>query len=193
MTNTEKLRVHKTPTAKRGTYTYTDAMGQKYVLIPGMVDPSSGKVITEDHIKLLHLLDDAEVRNNLRNGRPELTAAEKQQIAEWEDKHPGEKAPRNWNLSIDFVMEDDEHESERAAIEGITDSKPVSPEVEMLRAAVETMTERQRQVYELHYLKGFNVKETAAILGMSSPTVTNHKKRIEEIIRKFFEGANFQG
>lgn len=63
----------------------------------------------------------------------------------------------------------------------------------MLRAAVETMTERQRQVYELHYLKGFNVKETAAILGMSSPTVTNHKKRIEEIIRKFFEGANFQG
>ena len=55
------------------------------------------------------------------------------------------------------------------------------------------MSERQKQVYELHYLRGFNVKETAAILGMSSPTVTAHKKRIVEIIKKFFEGANFSG
>lgn len=37
------------------------------------------------------------------------------------------------------------------------------------------------------------IKETAAILGMSSPTVTAHKKRIVEIIKKFFEGANFSG
>ena len=77
-------------------------------------------------------------------------------------------------------MSDDEHDSEKAAIENIPDGSEVSPEVEMLRAAVETMSERQKQVYELHYLRGFNVKETAAILGMSSPTVTAHKKRIVE-------------
>ena len=45
----------------------------------------------------------------------------------------------------------------------------------------------------IRYQGGFNVKETAAILGMSSTTVTAHKKRIVEIIKKFFEGANFSG
>ena len=144
----KKLRVRKTPAAKRTTYTYPIYDGSTITLIPG------------------------------KDG---ITA------------HPGEKAPRNWNLSIDYVMSDDEHDSEKAAIENIPDGSEVSPEVEMLRAAVETMSERQKQVYELHYLRGFNVKETAAILGMSSPTVTAHKKRIMEIIKKFFEGTNFSG
>ena len=183
----EKLRVRKTPAAKRTTYTYPIYDGSTITLIPG----KDG--IIEEFIVLLHHLDDAEVRNNLKNGRPELTAEEKQAVKEWENAHPGEKAPRNWNLSIDYVMSDDEHDSEKATIENIPDGSEVSPEVEMLRAAVETMSERQKQVYELHYLRGFNVKETAAILGMSSPTVTAHKKRIVEIIKKFFEGANFSG
>lgn len=150
----EKLRVRKTPAAKRTTYTYPIYDGSTITLIPG----KDG--ITEEFIVLLHHLDDAEVRNNLKNGRPELTAEEKQAVKEWENAHPGEKAPRNWNLSIDYVMSDDEHDSEKAAIENIPDG---------------------------------NVKETAAILGMSSPTVTAHKKRIVEIIKKFFEEANFSG
>lgn len=183
----KKLRVRKTPAAKRTTYTYSVYDGSTITLIPG----KDG--ITEEFIVLLHHLDDAEVHNNLKNGRPELAAEEKQAVKEWENAHPGEKAPRNWNLSIDYVMSDDEHDSEKAAIENIPDGSEVSPEVEMLRAAVETMSERQKQVYELHYLRGFNVKETAAILGMSSPTATAHKKRIMEIIKKFFEGANFSG
>ena len=91
----EKLRVRKTPAAKRTTYTYPIYDGSTITLIPG----KDG--ITEEFIVLLHHLDDAEVRNNLKNGRPELTAEEKQAVKEWENAHPGEKAPRNWNLSID--------------------------------------------------------------------------------------------
>ena len=101
----EKLRVRKTPAAKRTTYTYPIYDGSTITLIPG----KDG--ITEEFIVLLHHLDDAEVRNNLKNGRPELTAEEKQAVKEWENAHPGEKAPRNWNLSIDYVMSDDEHDS----------------------------------------------------------------------------------
>lgn len=123
----EKLRVRKTPAAKRTTYTYPIYDGSTITLIPG----KDG--ITEEFIVLLHHLDDAEVRNNLKNGRPELTAEEKQAVKEWENAHPGEKAPRNWNLSIDYVMSDDEHDSEKAAIENIPDGSEVSPEVEMLR------------------------------------------------------------
>jgi len=48
------------------------------------------------------------------------------------------------------------------------------------------MTERQKQVHQLHLLEGFSVKETAAILGMSSPAVTKHKQRIIEIIKENF-------
>lgn len=141
--------------------------------------------MTEVHIKMLHSMDDAEVYNNLKNARPEPTEAEKQRMREWEEQHPGEKAHRNWNLSLDASLTD-EDDSTTLGDMIAAPKKTDSPEVERLRQIVATMTERQQQVYQLHLIEGFSVKETAAILGMSSPAVTKHKQRIIEIIKENF-------
>ena len=69
----------------------------------------------------------------------------------------------------------------------VIDEKAENPDVERLREIVSTMSERQKQVYQLHFIEGFSVKETAAILGMSSPAVTKHKQRVIEIIKKNFQ------
>ena len=175
----ETLRIRKTPTKQRGTYTYVTAEGCKIVLRPGEQD------VTEVHIKMLHSMDDAEVYNNIKNARPEPTAEEKQQMREWEEQHPGEKAPRNWNLSLDTSLSDEDDSATLGDMVAAPE-KTDSPEVEHLRQIVASMTERQKQVYQLHLLEGFSVKETAAILGMSSPAVTKHKQRIIEIIKENF-------
>ena len=177
------MKIRKTSSKQRTTYTYIDAEGNRTVLRPG----ENG--VTEVHIKMLHAADDAEVYNNLKNAHPAPTEEEKQQRAEWERLHPGEKAPANWNLSLDASLTD---EADSATL-GDMIAEPEESEnsmVELLREAAETFTERQKQIYQLHLLDGFSVKETAEILVVSSPAVTKHKRRIIEIIKNFFEGVN---
>lgn len=177
------MKIRKTSSKQRTTYTYIDAEGNRTVLRPG----ENG--VTEVHIKMLHAADDAEVYNNLKNAHPEPTKEEKLQRAEWERLHPGEKAPANWNLSLDVALTD---EADSATLGDMIAEPEESenPMVELLREAAETFTERQKQVYQIHLLDGFSAKETAEILGISAPAVTKHKQRVIEIIKKFFEGVN---
>lgn len=174
------MKIRKTNSKQRTTYTYIDTKGNKTVLRPG----ENG--VTEVHIKLLHAADDAEVYNNIKNAHPIPTNEERKQRTEWEKLHPGEKAPANWNLSLDTVL-GDEDGSETL---GDTIAAPEEADnytVIRLREIVAAMSECQQQVYQLHYIEGFTVKETAAILGISSPAVTKQKHRIIEIIKKNFE------
>lgn len=177
------MKIRKTSSKQRMTYTYIDAEGNKTVLRPG----ENG--VTEFYIKKLHAADDAEVYNNLKNAHPTPTKEEKEQRAEWERLHPGEKVSVNWNLSLDASLTD---EADSATLGDMIAEPEESenPTVELLREAAETFTERQKQVYQLHLLDGFSTKETAEILGISAPAVTKHKQRIIEIIKKFFEGVN---
>lgn len=177
------MKIRKTSSKQRMTYTYIDAEGNKTVLRSG----ENG--VTEFHIKKLHAADDAEVYNNLKNAHPFLTKEEKEKRAEWERLHPGEKAPTNWNLSLDASLTD---EADSATLGDMIAEPEESenPTVELLREVAESFTERQKQVYQLHLLDGFSAKETAEILGISAPAVTKHKQRIIEIIKNYFEGVN---
>lgn len=180
---TQKMRFRKTPMSQRSTYTYFNADGTTTTLVPG-VDG-----ITEEHIKMLHAMDDAEVYSNVKNSRPKKTEAEKAADAEWECQHPGEKAPVLYNASLDYIIEGEDDEYSLEDVIGNSDDN--SAEVEILHMAIETLNERQKRIYELHYLQGFTLKEVAAVLGLSAPTVTGYKQRIEKIIKKFFDDANF--
>lgn len=166
------------------TYTYVDTNGNKTVLTPG----ENG--VTEVHIKMLHSADDAEVYNNLKNARPTPTKEEKLERDKWEKSHYGEKAPTNWNLSLDATLTD---EADSATLGDMipTSEEANNPMVELLRGAVSTFTERQKQVYQLHLIKGYPAKETAEIMGISAPAVTKHKQKIFKIIKKYFEGVNY--
>ncbi len=94
------MRFRKTPLNQRGTYTYHFAAGESVTLTPG----KNG--VTELDIKALHSAGDSEVYFNIKNTRPKLTEEEKAAIKDWEDKHPGEEAPKNWNLSIESLQDD---------------------------------------------------------------------------------------
>lgn len=88
------MKIFKTNTTKRGTYTYTftnvDGNEEKVTLRPG----ENG--ITEADIKMLHSLDDSEVYYNLKNLRPERTAEEKATIKAWTEEYIKKRNSLSW-------------------------------------------------------------------------------------------------
>jgi hypothetical protein len=185
------MEIRKTRTEDRGVYRYpinvTNGKGgyrqDNIIIRPGENE------ITEAWISTLHSLDDSEVYYNCKNGHPPMTADEKAARKDWEEEHPGEKYPTGWNLSLDYYADsDDDSVDKQKFLEdtSVSFGDDVSPEVEHLHELVDTMTDRQQEVYKLLFIEECSLTETAAILGMSVPTVYNHKKRILEIIKKNF-------
>ena len=145
--------------------------------------------VTEADIKLLHSLDDAEVYNNIKNSHPPLTDAEKAEKENWKAKHPGERYPANWNLSLDYMVGDDGDEDapdkSRILSEACTYMEPeYETEQEMLDRILCFLTDIQREIYRLVKIEEYTQTEVADILGTSVPNVNKHFKkalaRIEE-------------
>lgn len=49
------------------------------------------------------------------------------------------------------------------------------------------MTERQKQVYELHFIEGYSLTDVASILNVSTPVVYKHKEKILKFIKENFK------
>lgn len=62
-------------------------------------------------------------------------------------------------------------ESSEVSADRLADNRQLA---EAIQAAVETMPERRRRVFELCYLEEFTLKESAEILGIKAKTVENH-------------------
>lgn len=177
------MKTRKTPMNRRGTYTYTFDDGTSLTLRPG----EDG--VTEADIRKLHSLDDAEVYNNIKNGRPPMTDPERAEKKKWEAEHPGERYPANWNLSFDYMAGDDGDE------DGLDKSRILSEtctymetedetEKEMLDRILWFLTDIQREVYRLVKLAGHTQTEAAEILGTSIPNISKHLKKAMERIEE---------
>ena len=176
------MKIRRTPTDKRGTYTFRFGDGTSITLRPG----EDG--VTEADIKTLHSLDDAEVYNNLKNSRPPLTEKEKVEKKAWEAAHPGEKYPRNWNLSLDYIAGDNGDGEDDPGKCLLTSSAccymdpEEETEEEILKRILWFLTDIQREVFRLVKLAGYTQTEAAGILGTSIPNVNKHlKKALERI------------
>ena len=101
------MKYRKTNYYARTSYTYVFADGTKITIEPGDKSNSKGFKTSPEMIKLLHAMDDAEVYNNIKNTRPPMSHSMNQQIRKWENDHPGETAPKNWNLSLDILLDAD--------------------------------------------------------------------------------------
>ena len=176
------MKSHKTPQKERGIYTYHFGDGRKVTIKPGE------EGVTEEFIKQLHSLDDSEVYYNHKNWHRPINEKEKEAIKEWEEKHPGEKYEEVWNLSLDSVFEEEGNQDKCIYLaDNTTIEEETSDEVDRLREVVSKMTEKQKRVYELHFLEGYSLTEIAAIMGTSVASVHKHKEKILKFIKENFK------
>lgn len=176
------MKSHKTPQKERGSYTYHFNNGTKVTIKPGE------EGVTEKIIKKLHSLDDSEIYYNFKNWHRLISKQEKQDIKEWEKKHPGEKYTEVWNLSLDSIFEDDGNQDKCILLaNNISINDEVSDEVGELRTIVSKMTERQKQIYKFHFLEGYSLTEIADIFNLSISVVHKHKEKILKFIKENFK------
>ena len=149
--------------------------------------------VTEVLIQNLHRMDDNEVTNNVKNGHPMLTAEQKAAKKEWEEAHPGEKYPMDWNLSLNYEFDkcEDGDVSKSSVLSGASydpfADMDVPDEVLKLREiAANKMTDRQRQAYELIGLEERTITEAAKIMGVSIKVAKVHYDKAIDCIRKNF-------
>lgn len=177
------MRFRKTTTTQRGSYGYNfyDDKGR-----PQPVEVRAGEDgVTQVMIKTLHSLDDAEVYNNIKNSRPKLSDEQKAANEEWEAAHPGETAPKNWNISIDAF---DAAQDKSNLLEEIyhATNEEVSAEVERLREVVDTLTPKQQELYQLVIIEGYSLTDAAETLGTSIPNMHTMMERIKKQIKNKF-------
>ena len=185
------MRVKKTRQSDRGVYRYPvqveDGRGG-YRTAYNVIKPGEDG-ITEVMIKSLHAMDDHEVYLNVKNGHPPMTAEQKAAKKEWEEAHPGEKYTMNWNLSLDYIAGDsDEPDVDKSnVLAGASydpfDEEEVSPEVQRLRDVVASMTERQKQVYQLVLLEEYSFTDTAKIMECSPANVKQICNKVISLIK----------
>ena len=183
------MKFRKIQTEKRGTYTYYGESG-KIEITPG----KDG--VTEINIKQIYSLEDAEVYNNIKNSRPKLTDKEKQQIKEWEEHHPGEKSPRNWNISIDAAIgEEGSAQDKSKVLESAYYSmnEEETLELEMLHDIIATLSDDQQKLYRKIIIEGYSNTEIAKAEGVSVAAVSKRMKRIYEQIKKGFQKIILRG
>jgi RNA polymerase sigma factor (sigma-70 family) len=187
------MRVKKTRQSAREMYRYPveveDGRGG-YRTVYNVIKPGEDGV-TEVEIKSLHSMDDAEVYNNLKNIRPQMTEEEKAAKKQWEKEHPGEKYEVLWNASLDYLMADDAPADESrflasASYEPFADEE-VSDDVQRLRDIVASMSERQKQVYRLVLIEEYSLTDAAKIMGCSPANVKQICNRVVSLIRTGFK------
>lgn len=172
-----KFNYRKTPAAKRGVYEYHFVTGICQITI---------EQVGADMLHRLHLLDDNEVYNNIKNSRPKLETRQKKAIKEWEEQHPGEKVPKNWNLSLDGLLEtkDADHSSYMKKIADMRATETADPCRELLYECVEYLNADAQKLFYLRYCQELTQKEIAQIFGLSQMTISKRLQKLDNILTK---------
>ena len=79
--------------------------------------------------------------------------------------------------------------SSRSELPLETASDAVTPEELGLLEQVSELPEKERTVLHLHYWEGYALREIAALLGVTVPTVKMRLKRGRDALRKRWEGS----
>ena len=182
----EALNYRKTPRGQRGTYTYEFADGAKITVIPG------AEGCTEIDIRRLHSIDDHEVYVNIKVSRPLVEEWEKRIREQWQREHPEEAMDKNWNLSLDSMLEGDdgEDDAQTGYIKGALYRESLDEETESpadrVTEVVNSMKPRLQAVYQLAMLDGIPNIRVAKMLGVSEGLI---RKDLKMITQKLQEDA----
>ena len=207
------MKLHKTRRNQRETYKYFDESGNVICEIkPGE------KGVTEANIRTLHLMDDAEVRSNLKYRHGDLK--EQKKLAEkWKQEYiegfrnkyhrmPTEdeiaiamedSVPDNWIASIEEMTGDGDADGlgDKAGFLYTLDKhdKKLPADVERLNEIIAEMPKSWQEIYNMK-MAGYNNIEIAKFRGVTEAairkTLDKIKKKIkndEKLIKIYFTGA----
>ena len=202
------MKLRKTPTSKRATYTYFFANGDKVILEPGksttifasgMKSIQVDESITEITITELHRQDDAEVRSNLKYINCESNIERQARIAnkkKWAIEHPGElnpydKPPRIMNL--DAFNGDEKSQDDKSSLlyqasiysEQIN-SNDNHEKLEIIKEYVATLPVTMQEMFDLIYVQELKQSEVCLILDKSKSTVSERVKILNKKIIEHF-------
>nr|DAL39084.1 MAG TPA_asm: PhyR sigma-like domain, NepR anti transduction, response regulator, sigma [Caudoviricetes sp.] len=207
------MKLHKTRRDQRETYKYYDANGKLVIeLKPGEND------VTEADIRTLHLLDDKEVRSNLKYRHGDLK--EQKALAEkWKKDYVTwfesayhrmptedelaiameEAVPKNWLGSIEELTGDGDADGlgDKAGFLYTLDEhdKKLPEDVERLNEIIAEMPKSWQEIYNMK-MAGYNNNEIAKFRGVTEAairkTLGKIKKKIkndEKLIKIYFTGS----
>ena len=180
----DALNFRKTPPAQRDTYTYEFADGHRVTIV------SDQEGCTEIDIKQLHCIDDHEVYVNIKGSRPPVEDWQKPLLEQWKKDHPGEEPDKNWNMSLDTMLDADGGDDNAhtgylkgALYRASMESEAASPQERMEELVCE-MKPRLQVVYQLAMLDHIPNTRVASMLGVSEGMIRKDIKSIEWIFRE---------
>ncbi|MFN2925378.1 hypothetical protein ACKX2L_00445 [Lachnospiraceae bacterium YH-ros2228] len=196
------MKLHKTRRNQRETYKYYDANGKLVIeLKPGEND------VTEADIRTLHLLDDSEVRSNLKylhgNQKEQKAMVEKwkKDYVTWfesayhrmptEDELAvamEEAVPKNWLGSIEEMMGDGDEDGvgDKARFLYTIDEhdKKLPADVERLNEVIAAMPESWQKIYQLKYIEKYSNCDIAKMRGVTESAIRKTLGKITYAIGK---------
>lgn len=204
------MKIFKTNTAKRTTYTYKfyDKEGHEENIT---LRPGEGGV-TEADIKILHSLDDSEVYYNNKNLRSERTEEEKAEIKKWKEEYIEKETknrgyapcddevkgavkdafPRNYNLSLDYIFGDSDEDTDFDK-SSLMYQASLSVQIEetdetlRVRELMNQMTEKQREVLRLTEFDGWSLTDVSKLMGISVKNVKKHHDNAMKYIKENYK------
>lgn len=203
----------KTATSKRHTYIYrfhgketvggrTREYTEEIELIPG----EDG--VTENTIKALYAAEDHEVYENLKARRPQRTAKEKAQIAEWKaeyirqfkekydyEPHPAdvddaakEVFPKNWIASLDEILDGDGDDDKASGDKSAILAKAFRPSgsepgiMEKMDEIASTWSDSWQEIYERVLKNGETIVSLAREQGVTEGAVRKKLNKIRKAL-----------
>jgi DNA-directed RNA polymerase specialized sigma subunit len=157
----------KTDAKNRETYTYRDVNGKVVTILRAGEDG-----VTAEDIKQLHLLDDKEIYNNLKNSKAMTQSGEQ------------------WHLSLEaLAMGGELEKSEYLApfSTHIEITREIPFEIEKLREAFKILTPKQQALIHAIYFEGRTASDIARTERVDRSAIHYRLKIIYSKIKKFFD------
>jgi RNA polymerase sigma factor (sigma-70 family) len=153
-------RKYKTSRKKRTDYIFYSVDGTRITITPGEDE------VTEAYIELLHSMDDEEVDKKRREDYQI-----KAHLEDYKDKDDKEAKDRDKHLADystnpEHILSQKEKEAEHEDL------------LDRLRGAMESLTDRQKEIYKLSYVDGLSNVAIAKELGISEAMVRKHLKKM---------------
>ncbi len=193
------MKYKKTPMNERGHYAYyiytetkKGIWRKKMVtdLHPGDVFLNKDgveEVITEEIIDILHKSDDHLVYNNNKNAKPPLTKWQYECLVKWKEAHPCEDVPKNYNASIDFILDTDESDFDTEQSH-IAAACAVYPSVDfelMVEEGLNALSKEERDIFIAICIEHRKGCELAKKLGLSEATISRRLRSAKEIMKEY--------